>query len=276
VTLFFDESGTALVGVGGDGCFVVGGIAIRGETTAVAATWGQRRPKKKGTKFNRDEFLEVAEFLSENGIVPVTSFSRLDDEDRRRAKKKAKDLAAARIQAADGEQKKAGEGCVAWMQQVSLTVLPAVLGSLPFVHGPMANVEIAIDQFAVPSWMHDDAERLIARWSDPAFRVQPILDALDTQQPGHPDIAQLRKNIQTVPGSIQVDWRAEGSLHHLSDAVAAMYRKALSDEPDARQAWDVLTTRYRRDGRIPAGMNFDLTKVMKDSLGRPWPERRSS
>ncbi len=270
-TLYFDESGTALLGVGGDGCFVVGGVAIRGDTTTVAATWGQRRPKKKGTKFTRDEFLDVAKFLQANNIVPVTSFSRLDDDDRRNAKQKAKGLVAANVQSPQGEVKKSSEKCIAWMQQVSQTAVSAVLGSLPFVHGPMTSVEIAFDQFTLPAWMHGDTEHLISRWSDPKFRVLPILDTLEARMPGHPDIAKLRASIQTVPGSIQVNWNAAGPLHHLSDAVAAMYRKTLQGDGGANEAWGSIIASYPK---APACMGLDLTQVMKESLARPWPPRR--
>ena len=267
VTIHVDESGTPGFGVDDDGLFVVGCVAILGDPSGIADAWGARAPNHKGRKLTKEEMLDVAAFLATQGVRPITSHCRLEAEDQEQARTKAAALEA-RLHSQGGT-----EGVRApiylWALQVTQTVVSASLGSLPFVFGEIDSIEIHIDQFPLPLWLRPRLDRWVRRWYDPSKGFRKILDALEEEAPGHPDIAKIRERVAITPDQISVVWTSRGPLHKLADAVAAIYRRKLQGEQDALEAWGVLEARYRRDGRLPACMGINLGQSIREALRRP-------
>ena len=84
-TLFFDESGTPAVSLE-QGLFVVGGFSVRGDPDHILQEWLQFLEEnnllgKKGKRYKRDDFLNLSDFMCKNKIIPLTSHSRLNEND---------------------------------------------------------------------------------------------------------------------------------------------------------------------------------------------------
>jgi len=253
--------------------FVVGGVALVGDPVELAAQWKVRQPIHKGAAFSDDELSILAEFLCQHEIVPIASHVQLVEDDWSWAKRKVRALKSASRQ---GRRRLTPAGYL-WALQVIQTAVSSAMGSLPFVVGTIDGVEIFADEFGQQTWFRDLLTSYVPRWFERGSRFWELLDELDRQRGGHPDLEILRERVQTSAGTSSIQWRSRGPLHSMADGVAALYRRHLKGEAGAVAAWRRLREQYSGGGRPPACMGMDLTKTIIGSIRSvprvQWPPR---
>lgn len=276
-TLVFDESGTALTGVDGDRVFIVGGFACSGDQTAVSVAWQNVLDRHgisrlKGARFGRQHMELLRDFVRDARLVPIASYSGLADSDEEAMKRKLRSLVAAGVPQEAARKMKAVP--YLWLQQVSQTILPALLGSVAADHGPISFVRIEIDQYALSDGLKADAAKLFRTWLDPQQRFEPMLSAIESRRPGDPYFETLRAGIAFGPTDHEIVWTAKGALGKLADAIAGTYRRKVVGDRDAAAVWQEIETETRRpSGDLPSCVGLDLTSNMKALIHRPWPPR---
>ena len=268
-TMVFDESGTPIIGVDRDRRFVVGGFVVRGDADALAAAWHERRSAmgigEKGWKFGDEELATVVDFAIEHAMLPITSLATLSDadEDELRAKIAALD------EFGEGLSEKIKAAPYAWVQQVSMTIVPGLLGSAVTWGGKLRSLHVAIDRFDVSDRLSRPMHRVLARVLDDARAVvRTAAESREIEDEGHVKKAIANLQIETCT----IDLRASGELRNLADAIAGLFRRAYSGESEAERQAERLKAAYRTENRKLACMDLDLTGDLQKLIKTPWPK----
>lgn len=270
-TIIIDESGTPLA----TNLLVVGGVAISGDTKPIeeqfAALARKHSLPKKGTKYSNEQFEALAEFLAQPGLVPIASFSLLDESDQEALREKGRKLEALLN---DGTRRKTSG--YLWMQQVGQTVVPALCGSVALDHGPIDFVRFEFDQFTLPAWVQDSGEAAMRKWLDVSRRVEPFLQQVEARVPDNPEyFAAVRRNLKFSPTDHEISWKAPERRGRIADAIAALVRKAKLGNPALQKIWSTIEDAHRRsDGVVPSCVGLDLTAQAKELCHRDWPQLR--
>lgn len=270
-TLFFDESGTPAVSLE-DGLFVVGGFSIRGDINPILREWDKFLSKnklhgKKGKKYKGGDFLNLSEFMCKHKIIPITTHSRLNDDDL--ALLESKIIDHNKIALANKKYHEyINQHDYLWTMQVAITVASSIL-SLIMNRGVISKVQIAVDEFLKKKKLQSYVSNALEKFFEKE-EFKEIFRSIIEKYSEHPDIQNLIQNFQPEERFISLDWNARGKLALLADVVCSMYKRSLKRESGVVPAWDVLKICFKDEGKTPSCIGNDLTNLMKNVVLGPW------
>lgn len=271
-TIVLDESGTPGTGVGGDGVFVVGGLAIYGCAYAVEAAWkaryaGQPLGDAKGKDLDESQIREIVEFVKEFEILPIATHCRLSSDQFAGVERRVRSIDSLALVAPDKPTNARG---YLWVHHVGVAMMTLLVGSVAAHHGPICGIDLRVDQFTLNERLRRNLEAVVKRWADPLQRIFPLLDEIDVLAPSHPHVATIRQNVRWTKDDVAVQWKARGPLGRLADIAASVYRRKLIGDEDARRGWALLTEAVKKKyGEVPRCLDFDQTVEMLKRLSKP-------
>jgi len=270
-TIFFDESGTPAV-LRGDGLFVAGGFAIRGDTNLILDKWKKFLEEKnlhgkKGRKYSTEEFLDLSYFMCKYSIIPLTSHSYLNEDDLYFIRKKISNYK----NIADKLRSKSPiikENKYLWALHIAVTIATSIL-SLIINRGETSKILISVDKYLSDRQLQNIIDQVVTNFFEP-HKLNDFLKTSLGKYERHPNAIMLFSNFKPDYKFISLDWNARGKFKLLADAVCAMYRRALQRDSGAKKAWDVIKICFRKNGKIPICIGNDITKYIREGIREPW------
>lgn len=198
-TFFFDETGTP-ADLKLDGLFVVGGFAIHGDLKPVLKEWNtfldrEKLHGKKGRKYSPSQFLDVAEILCKNKIIPLTSYSYINADDVDHLEKKLEEYEK-KAHRLDSTRLKIKKATYMWSMHVAITVVTSIF-SLAFHRGPIERIMISVDKYL----SNPDLQKIIQNIITNSFApksVDEFLRPFINQHERYPDMKKFLSNWKLV------------------------------------------------------------------------------
>ncbi|MFC1610300.1 hypothetical protein ACFL6C_05030 [Myxococcota bacterium] len=262
--VFLDDRGTPATTNVDVKAFIVGGICFQGQAQRIADAWVKRRKlagitASKGRRVRGDALLEVAHFLVEHRLLPVATFSRVDEPSLAQARASLKLLNTASTTA------DVAPAHWLWMAQV-LAAAVVALGAVRHAVGRLTRLHLAMDKFMFDPEHREQFRRMLEQGLTAGHLLQntPRPDTAPVED--RPTILQMMDNMRVGPGDCEVDLNAKGPLADLADVVVALYGRAFLQHDDGRAAWAVLLGAFRHDGEPILSLGFDVTEHVTLSI----------
>lgn len=269
LNIFLDESGTP--GDDEPGVpFVFGGFStfqnignLRDEWVAFASQ--RSLTGRKSRRWESRYFLDLAEFMCNQQLLPVSGFVILEEEDIALLRRRVEEyMANPRLRGPDTPERMTPANYV-WPLLAACTCALAIAGQILDLDRRVGEFHLHIDQFKI-----DERVQFVAHDTMVQILSSDLVSLL-TAKERDPSVREKLRALAVGVRGPYVNWDMKGPLKEAADAVCTMQRRILEGCTEACQARDVLRYCFRPPDTPEWSFGYNLTAQLMGDLLRPWP-----